>query len=246
MTYLKGEFYLILFISIISLNVAAHASAALGERTAEIWLKAGFQRPRLTVLTPEFARREAAISTLTLNAVVFRGTPWTLDIIKNRLALTAQQLWQCKLQVDKINIVELDAPRAWFDNVTMPNGREIKSSTIEIIKRLPPVKKPIIFYLGLVANGVLGYARTERNAGGLGPSVNTAWISSGVLLPALIKERGAAYMTEAHELGHLLAGPLDLGHSIDPQNVMSGLGAKFSPEQCELYVNSELVNQINK
>ncbi len=164
--------------------------------------------------------------------------------MKARLELTAKYLRQCGIQLLPTTIIEAEAPNRLITNIAMPHGKA-GGPQLKFAESLGDTKKPIIFYIGKTSDEVMGYARTEKDAGSrTDPSVNTAWISAEVLSQHYIKERGPFFINESHELGHLLGDWLGEGHSIDPDNIMSATGTKFNKDQCEAYQANELVSEI--
>ncbi|MCP5103905.1 MAG: hypothetical protein GY950_11025 [bacterium] len=176
------------------------------EKEKNTWTKAGFQKPKIEFIdTGRFYRKNPQTFTHTfdLTLVMFRNTGWTKKVILKRLKKVTAIYARCGVKIGKIKFVTAGAPENMID-FSRPGNRDQK-----IAKRTPPTAKPILYYFRSIPMlNAYAWAETTDNDEIPRAIKNTAWFSLSVTMDLNRKIRHPDYISEAHELGHILLDTL--------------------------------------
>jgi hypothetical protein len=219
------------------------------------WHEAGFTNVKIEswsdtdIYKADFLHSKKLTHATKITAVLFRGTGWTREELKIRYQRLAEIFAQCGLKIDRVELIESDAFRGWID-IRSGNLRTEPDKTIrirEIAKHVPAVNNPIIFYVrsDLNLNGSVAQAWPEFLNPAESRMQDTAWITrqvvatQGYYLPS--------FLTEAHELGHILA---NRDHeNLGIPNFLSGevrlLNSSISLSQCDAMKNHKKVRPLS-
>ena len=220
-------------------------NADAGEKEERAWADAGFGSPEIeSIDTQRFYPKTGPTVTheVALTVVMFRGTGWKKKVILHRLKKMAAIYAQYGLRIGALKFVTADAPGGKIDFARPGNGDR------EIALRVPPTPKPILFYFRSIPK-FNAYAWVEHSDNKDIPDAikNTAWFSLSIGLELNKKIRHPGYVSEAHELGHVLLDSLE--HVTDGvKNLMSGkheyVTDTLTPEQCVKIKSSPLVRPV--
>lgn len=212
------------------------------------WGKSGFANVKTEILDYRYLHSKEPPQPLKneilLTAIVLRNSGWSAKEVKRRLKATAQIFEQCGINLVKVNLVEADAPERWINVEKLPTKEAQDGAFLEMSTSLPKVEKPLIIYFKNSGDGQTGYSAPDNSFKEESPLLNTIGISSKVLDSKYTSDRGREYVSEAHELGHLIGNwsrGFAYGHIADENNVMSGNGTKFNKDQCEEFQFSSLI-----
>jgi hypothetical protein len=206
MKYRNNKFFVPLVLLVLVLALSVRASEVEKERT--LWEKAGFTNPRIEYIDTErfYTNTHPSFTHhFDLTVVIFRDTDWRKKVVLKRLKKVADTYAQCGIRIGRLTFVTAGAPGGMVD-FGRPGGRD-KS----IALRLPPtVQKPVFFYFRSIPQ-YNAYAWPEHTDNDDVPDAlkNTAWFSLSVAMPLNRKIRHPNYVSEAHELGHILLDSLD-------------------------------------
>jgi len=216
-----------------------------GEKEEKRWADAGFTNPKIEFIdTRRFYHKTGQTFTheLDLTVVMFRGTDWKQKIILSRLKKMSGIYARCGLRIGTLKFVTADAPGGKVD-FARPGDRDR-----EIARRVPPTPKPILFYFRSIPK-FNAYAWVEHTDNIDIPDAikNTAWFSLSITMELNKKIRHPGYVSEAHELGHILLDSLE--HATGGiKNLMSGnheyVTDTLTPEQCVKIKSGPLVKPI--
>lgn len=227
-------------------GAAAAPATQDNKQEISLWKRAGFTNPRLQQIdTKRFYKKSSDAFThrFDLTVVMFRETGWTKKAILKRLKKVAGIYARCGVMIGKLTVVTAGAPEGRVD-FARP-GRRDK----QIALRVPPSAKPIFFYFRSIPE-VNAYAWPRSTDNDAIPDAirDTAWFSLSVTMPLNKKIRHPGYVSEAHELGHILLDTL--AHTPEGQmNLMAAdyehVNDQLTPEQCRKIKNHPLVKPID-
>lgn len=230
---------------IVILLVLAGAVHPTGNETAseeKRWADAGFGKPEIDWIDsgrfyPD--SNQSFTHRLDITLVMFRGTGWRKKVVFKRLQKVADIYGRCGLRLGRIKLVIADAPGGMIDFVR-PGYRDV-----EIAQKVPSTAKPIFFYFRSIPElNAHAWVQTQQDDEIPQAIRNTAWFSLSVTLKLNIKLRHPGYVSEAHELGHILLDTLE--HVPDGvENLMAGdyeyVNDRLNPQQCEKIKSHPLV-----
>ena len=179
-----------------------------------------------------------------LTVVMFRETEWKKKVILQRLQKMADIYARCGVRIGKLTFVTADAPNGMID-FAHPGHRDR-----EIAAKVPPTPKPIFFYFRSIPK-YNAYAWVEHSDNDEIPDAvkNTAWFSLSVAMDLNKKIRRRGYISEAHELGHILLD--SQAHAPEGEkNLMAekpeNTTGTLTPDQCRKIKSNPLVKQIDQ
>lgn len=241
---------LLLVITAVTTHAHAHGQEQ-GTRTKakgeNAWAAAGFDNPEIEFIdTDDFYRKQNSTFThrFDLTVVMFRETEWKKKVILRRLQKMADIYARCGVRIGKLTFVTAEAPGGMID-FARPGHRDK-----EIAVKVPPTPKPIFFYFRSIPE-FNAYAWVEHSDNDDIPDAikNTAWFSLSVAMDLNKKLRRRGYISEAHELGHLL---LD-SQAHEPEGIKNLMAEKpedttgeLTPEQCLNIKSHPLVKIISE
>jgi hypothetical protein len=235
---------LVLFLALFSAAVTAQEAV---KKEEIVWKNAGFFKPRIEFIdTNRFYGKSKQLFTHTfdLTLVMFRETGWRKKVILKRLKKVADIYAQCGIKIEKIKYVTANAPDGMID-FSCPGYRDQK-----IAQRVPPTSKPILFYFRSIPE-LNAYAWVEHSDNEEIPDAikNTAWFSLSVAMILNKKIRHPNYVSEAHELGHILLDSLD--HAPEGvENLMAEnydhVNDQLTVKQCRKIKSHHLVTPLKK
>lgn len=233
---------LVLFLA---LFFAAVTAREVVKKEEILWENAGFFKPMIEFIdTNRFYRKSKQIFThkFDLTLVIFRESGWEKKVILKRLKKVADIYAQCGIKIGKIKFVTANAPDGMID-FSRPGCRDQK-----IAQRVPPTPKPILFYFRSIPK-LNAYAWVEHSDNEEIPDAikNTAWFSLSVAMILNKKIRHPNYISEAHELGHILLDSLE--HAPEGiENLMAEnydhVNDRLTAEQCKRIKSHHLVTPI--
>jgi hypothetical protein len=172
--------------------------------------------------------------------VLFRNAGWTKEEVITRFRGVAAIFSQCGIQITLATVVEADAPKNWIDVSWRGERRDL-----QIAKLAPETSKPILFFVRSDRDGNIAYA--WRRGNNPDPHLSdTAWITAQVTRQSYRSRRDPSYLTEAHELGHILG---DCSHVDDgSRNFLAGrynlLNDQIRQDQCDAMKRHPLVRPL--
>lgn len=220
--------------------------ADAGDKEENIWADSGFNNPGIEEIdTRRFYEKPGQVFTheFDLTVVMFRGTGWKKRVILRRLKRMAGIYARCGLRIGILKFVTTDAPGGKID-FARPGNRDH-----EIARLVPPAPKPMFFYFRSIPK-FNAYAWVEHTDNKDIPDAvkNTAWFSLSITMKLNKEIRHPGYVSEAHELGHILLDSLEHVTS-GVKNLMAEshdhVTNTFSPEQCEKLKSSPLVKPLS-
>jgi len=233
-----------LVLSLVLSLVPIRAQEAV-EKEEMVWENAGFFKPKIEYIdTNRFYRKSKPVFTHTfdLTLVMFRETGWEKKVILKRLKKLADIYAQCGIKIGKIKFVTAGAPDEMID-FSRPGYRDQK-----IAQQVPPTPKPILFYFRSIPK-LNAYAWVEHSDNEeISDAIkNTAWFSLSVAMLLNKRIRHPNYVSEAHELGHILLDSLE--HTPEGiENLMSDnydhVNDQLTEEQCRKIKSHHLVTPI--
>lgn len=229
------------------LVLTAPVAASKPEEEKVLWEKAGFVNPQIEYIDSSHFYRNSKRSfshRFDLTVVMFRESEWRKKVILKRLKRVADIYAQCGIRIGSLKFVTAGAPGGMVD-FGHPGGRDSK-----IAQLVPATAKPIFFYFRSIPQ-FNAYAWPEHTHNDEIPDAikNTAWFSLSVAMPLNRKIRHPNYVSEAHELGHILLDSLD--HA--PEGVGNLMSERYdlvndqlTEEQCRKIKNHHLVRAVDK
>ncbi len=216
--------------------------ADAGAKEENLWAGAGFNKPGIEFIdTRRFYDKAGQTFTheFDLTVVMFRGTDWKKKVILKRLKKMARIYARCGVKIGVLKFVTAGAPGGKID-FARPGNRDQ-----EIARLVPPTPRPILFYFRSIPK-FNAYAWVEHTDNKDIPDAvkNTAWFSLSITMKLNIKIRHPGYVSEAHELGHILLDSLE--HVTGGvKNLMAEshehVTDTLTPEQCRKIKSSPLV-----
>lgn len=212
----------------------------------KVWSNAGFVNPNIEYIdVDKFYEKSQDVFThsLDLTLVMFRRTGWHKKMILPRLRKLADIYAQCGIRLGQVKFVETGAPGDLID-FSRPGAGDV-----EIAQRVPPTFKPILFYFRSIPKfNAYAWPENTDNEDVAGALKNTAWFSLSVAMKLNIKIRHPNYVSEAHEVGHILLDSLE--HTdIGVANLMAGRfeyeNGEITSGQCTKIKEHPLVKPIN-
>lgn len=171
-----------------------------------------------------------------LDIIVLRGGGWSTTEIKKRYKDLAAVYAECEIGIRHAQIIEADSyvgVDVAFDiveeNLRGDMGRLALAAPENIHGRIRA------YHIRSFSNGNVGFAGSPHQKHLLGeesPVLNTIWITAVVNTESYKKKKAKGYLTEAHELGHVLT---QAGHiTSNSPNIMTSKsqGRSFNQEQC--------------
>jgi len=177
------------------------------EKEEEIWAGAGFVKPKVELI--DVARfykktRQEFTHSFDLTLVIFRGTGWSKKVILQRLKKVAAIYAQCGVRLGQVKFVEAGAPGGIID-FAGPGGGDR-----EIAQKTPATFRPVLFYFRSIPKfNAYAWPESSEDEDVSDALKNTAWFSLSVTMKLNIKIRHPKYVSEAHELGHILLDSLE-------------------------------------
>lgn len=208
------------------------------------WEEAGFKKPKLTMVdTARFYRSSAGFShQVDLTLIMFRNTGWTKRNIIRRLGKLSRILASYQIKIGYTMLVIADSPNGMIDFWRPGTG------DFEIAQMTPDTPRPVFYYIRSVPQ-FNAYSWTEHSSNKSLPEAikNTAWISLSADMELNKKIRHSDYLTEAHELGHILLDSLQHYQPGIP-NLMAEdhklVNSRLEPHQVERIKNHRLVKRL--
>jgi hypothetical protein len=227
-----------------SLSFVAYG-LGIAEKEETVWVEAGFGKPKIEWIEVErFYRKSQQMFTHTfdLTLVMFRETGWSKRVILKRLQKVADIYAQCGIKFGRVKFVTADAPEGMID-FARPGYRDRK-----IARRVPPTPRPIFFYFRTIPKfNAYGWVETSDNKDIPDAIKNTAWFSLSVTMKLNVKIRHPNYVSEAHELGHILLDSLDHAPG-GVENLMAEnydhVNDRLTPDQCRKIKAHRLVKSV--
>ncbi|MCX6583503.1 MAG: hypothetical protein NT166_25290 [Candidatus Aminicenantes bacterium] len=179
------------------------------EKEEEIWAGAGFVKPKVEFIdVGRFYEktRQAFTHSFDLTLVMFRGTGWSKKVVLQRLKKVADIFAQCGVRFGRVKFVEAGAPGGVIDFAGPGVGDR------EIAEKVPLTFRPVLFYFRSIPKfNAYAWPESSEDEEVSDALRNTAWFSLSVAMKLNIKIRRPNYVSEAHELGHILLD--SLGHA---------------------------------
>ncbi len=215
-----------------------------------VWDVAGFKNSQFSYLSlSSFYKKLSHIDfthQFKLNAVVFRNSGWTKNILFTHIENMALIYSQCGLKVSNITLIDVDdIPFIIDDDSTL------KDELIDIAKLIPIKERPIAFFVESLVSNIFGIAYNPYNIQIDSEDEilkNLLFISKKSQDPLVITSRDEGYNIFAHELGHLFC---DCGHKSGlDANIMSYKPSfrsdVLTSTQCEYMKRSNVITEIKK
>ncbi len=234
---------LILF-GIWSFFVLAPHGRICAQTEKSTWAAAGFGKPKIETVDVQKLLRKGKEQFsyshgLDLTLVVFRGTEWTKKLVLKRLIKVARTFARCGVKLRRVKLVIANAPGNTIDFLR-PGLRDW-----EIVKLLPPTPKPVLFFIRSIPKyNAYAWVQSSGNEEIPAEVRNTAWFSLSVTMDLNKKIRHPEYVSEAHELGHLLLDSMEHPPK-GTKNLMADyyedVNDLLTPGQCEKIKSHPLV-----
>ncbi|MDQ1354609.1 MAG: hypothetical protein QG657_4918 [Acidobacteriota bacterium] len=245
---------LVLSLLFVFLAMAVSAAGPIGngkvENEDEIWARAGFVNPKVELINVDtFYEKIQQVFThsFDLTLVMFRGTGWSKKVILRRLKKVADIYAQCGVRFGQVTFVEAGAPAPeGVIDFGSPGG----NAEQDIAQRVLPTARPILFYFRSIPKfNAYAWPESSEDEDVSDALKNTAWFSLSVTMKLNIKIRHPKYISEAHELGHILLDSLEhvgvgvgnlMAESYEYEN------DRLTHDQCRRIKEHHLVNPIIK
>jgi hypothetical protein len=236
-----------LFVFSVTVSAAGPNENSKVENEKEIWGRAGFVNPKVEIINVDtfYEKKEQVFThSFDLTMVMFRGTGWSKKVILQRLKKVADIYAQCGVRFGQVKFVEAGAPGGVIDFGSPGSGDR------EIAQRVPPTSRPILFYFRSIPKfNAYAWPESSEDEDVSEALKNTAWFSLSVTMRLNIKIRHPNYVSEAHELGHILLDSLEhVGGGA--ANLMAGSydfeNDRLTPDQCRKIKEHRLVKPIIK
>jgi hypothetical protein len=232
----------LLFVGL-SLLLPFHSKAG-AEVERQKWRAAGFKDPevRLIDIGKFYRSDETFTHGFDLTLVLLRGSGWTKKTVVRRLQKLARIYAPYRIKIGVAKLVIAGSPNGMIDFLRPGTG------DIDIARRTPRTFRPIIYYIRSVPP-LNAYSWIEHSDNEAVPDAikNTAWISLTADMELNKKIRPPDYLTEAHELGHIL---LDSLRHCQPgaANLMAAdykqVSGRLEPHQVERIKRHQLVKRL--
>ncbi len=246
--YRKRLMLLLSFLFIFS-AIAAMGPVEKGkvEKEVAVWAGAGFVNPKVELIDVDtFYEKTQQVFThsFDLTLVMFRGTGWSKKVVLQRLKKVADIYAQCGVRFGQVKFVEAGAPGGVIDFGSPGSGDR------EIAQKTPATFRPVLFYFRSIPKfNAYAWPESSEDEDVSDALRNTAWFSLSVTMKLNIKIRHPNYVSEAHELGHILLD--SLGHAgVGVGNLMAESyeyeNDQLTPDQCRKIKEHHLVIPINQ
>ena len=211
----------------------------------KIWAMAGFNKPKIEFIdVNEFYKKmqQEFTHSFDLTLVMFRDTGWSKKLIIQRLRKAASIYARCGVRLGQVKFVEAGAPGGVIDFGSPGAG------DVEIAQKVPSTFRPVLFYFRSIPK-FNAYAWPENSEAEVSDALkNTAWFSLSVTMKLNINIRHPNYVSEAHELGHILLDSLaHVGTGV--MNLMAASydyeNDQLTADQCRKIKEHHLVSQIS-
>ncbi|MCB0350727.1 MAG: hypothetical protein KDD38_06055 [Bdellovibrionales bacterium] len=227
-------------------------SPAVGRGTKSenrLWQNAGFENAKFETWPADMLYEPSIINDpgftheIDLSVVLYRGTSWDKESIRQRFKSMAKVLRQCKLKISKVKFIEADAYNGWLDvdGVIRKNG----DRESQISEALPIKSRPVFVYLRSSRLTATGYAIPQYVVEESNPAKDTIWMTE------LSQQLSPNTSLEAHELAHVLlnSGHVDHGRNrnilhIKPNRQNNKIGNERGG-QCDQMKKYGAVRSIN-
>ncbi|MCP4215218.1 MAG: hypothetical protein GY765_11200 [bacterium] len=221
-------------------------SPALKGDERSLWKKAGFEKPRIVTIDSDGFYDKAAQFGFThefdVTLVMLRETGWKKKVLLGRIKRAAVIFARCGVRMGKVKLVIAGAPGGIID--FLRPGRADR----HIAQKLPPTPHPVLFFFRSIPQ-FNAYSWVETTVNEAVPLYlkNTCWISLSVTMGLNKKIRHQGYVSEAHELGHILLDTLE--HTPEGVvNLMSGdyryVNDELTAAQCEKIKKHHMVKRL--
>ena len=219
------------------------------ENEEKIWARAGFVKPKIAFIdVNRFYEKTQQVFThsFDLTLVMLRGTGWSKKVVLQRLKKLADIYAQCGVRLGQVKFVEAGAPGGLMDFGNPGCG------DVEIAQKVPPTFRPVLFYFRSIPKyNAYAWPESTGDEDVSEALKNTAWFSLSVDMKLNTKIRHPKYVSEAHELGHILLD--SLAHArVGEANLMAESyeyeNDHLTADQCGKIKEHRLVNvtPINK
>ena len=172
--------------------------------------------------------------TIDLEVLIFSGTSWTHSIVENRILAISKVYAQCDVSIANVSIKTIPPPTGeinlYRDLETKGRGG-LRAAAIA----LGVTSRLTLVLIRQFQEGVAGTAGIPQlYANTIPEMVNRAWVSEELLEPTYLSARDPNYITEAHELAHILLNTAHLPKGTF--GLMSGefdhVNGQLSPAEC--------------
>jgi len=218
--------------------------------TVDQWNQTPYTNPVIEVLPLDLFYGNQATHTreFKFTAIFFRDSGWTRDILIKRIRKLARVYAQCRIRMNPIHLIKVDAPDGILD--FEHDGRGFvnrKVTKTYYAKFLPQIYRPAQLFIRSFTNGTTGTSARDEWAKGT-VLTNLTWVSFKTQSPEYIAKRHPRYVVEAHEVGHLLTNS---GHTYSNEpNIMNAKGGdlrtdRFNRQQCRDQLAHRLTYRVS-
>lgn len=176
------------------------------ENEEKIWARAGFVKSKIALIdVNKFYEKTQQVFThsFDLTLVVFRGTGWSKAVVLRRLKKVADIYAQCGVRLSQVKLVEARAPGGVIDFFSPGLG------DTGIAQKVPSTFRPVLFYFRSIPKlNAYSWPEDTEDENVADALKDTAWISLSAAMDLNTKIRDPKYVSEAHELGHILLDSL--------------------------------------
>lgn len=224
------------------LTGAAVFPGADGGAEAERWNAAGFVDTHIEYIDGGGFYSAESITfdyTLDFTVVILRNSGWEKKKVLKRLERMARIFEHCGVHLGRIKFVEAGSPVGVVD-FGKPGGWDRV-----IAEKTPGIRKPVLYYFRSIPKyNAFAWIQTQEDDDIPAELRDTAWFSLSVTQDLNEKIRGEGYVSEAHEVGHILMDSLE--HWVGGEKNLMGedygvQNARLSLEQCERIRRSPLL-----
>ncbi len=151
-------------------------------------------------------RSTAAVPPMTvdLDILIFSGTAWTEERLAERLGAINRVYAQCAVSLGHVAVQTINPPTGevnLYRDLAVEGPGGLRAAAIA----LGPTPSLTLVLIRQFQEGLAGTAGIPRAYENSFPEmVNRAWVTEEIFEPTYTNARDAGYVTEAHELAHIL------------------------------------------
>ena len=154
-------------------------------------------------LSGQFVQADS-LKKIDLDVLIFSGTQWTEAIAQKRILEINKVYAQCDVSIGNVAI-QIIVPSTGEVNLYRNLDDRSPGGLRAVATALGSTPRLTIVLIRQFQEGIAGTAGVPAMYESAFPEmVNRAWVTEEIFEPTYIRERNPAYVTEAHELAHIL------------------------------------------